>query len=59
MYSKVIEEEDDKMAKTLQKDSDGILIFVSPRVDIPISFCIKLKHYRLACSPPQSQRSFP
>lgn len=59
MYSKAIEEEDNKMAKTLQKDSDGILIFVSPRVDIRISYGIKLKYYRLAYSLPQSQHSFP
>jgi hypothetical protein len=37
MYSKAAEEEDKKMADRWQKDADGILIFVSPRVDI---FCI-------------------
>ena len=32
MYSKMGEKEDDKIAKLWQKDADGILIFVSPRV---------------------------
>jgi hypothetical protein len=30
MYSKMAEEEDNKMADHWQKDADGILIFVSP-----------------------------
>ena len=30
MYFKAIEEEDSKAVETLQKDADGILIFVSP-----------------------------
>jgi hypothetical protein len=59
MYSKAAEEEDNKMAKSLQKDADGILIFVSPRVDIQISLCIKQEHYSLVYSLPQSLRSFP
>jgi hypothetical protein len=37
MYAKVAEEEDDKMAELWQKDADGILIFVSPRVLVHIS----------------------
>jgi hypothetical protein len=32
MYTKMGEKEDDKIAKLWQKDADGILIFVSPRV---------------------------
>jgi hypothetical protein len=32
MYSKMAEEEDNKMADHWQKDADGILIFVSPHV---------------------------
>ena len=32
MYSKMGEKEDDKIAKLWQKDADGILIFVSPRI---------------------------
>jgi hypothetical protein len=40
MYSKTAEEEDNKMADRWQKDADGILIFVSPRVGIRISLCI-------------------
>jgi hypothetical protein len=32
IYSKVSEEEDDKMVDRWQKDADGILIFVSPCV---------------------------
>jgi len=37
MYSKVAEEEDNKMAELWQKDADGILIFVSRRVSVHIS----------------------
>ena len=40
IYSKVAEEEDRKMVERWQKDADGILIFVSPRVDIHSSLCI-------------------
>ena len=36
LYSKASEEEDRKMAESWQKDADGILIFVSPRVGIHI-----------------------
>jgi len=32
IYSKAAEEEDNKMVERWQKDADGILIFVSPRV---------------------------
>jgi hypothetical protein len=31
MYSKIAEEEDDKMIDRCHRDADGILIFVSPR----------------------------
>jgi hypothetical protein len=34
IYSKAAEEEDNKMAERWQKDADGILFFVSPRVAI-------------------------
>ena len=34
MYSKATQEEDNRMVKTLEKDSDGILIFVSLSVGI-------------------------
>ena len=37
MYSKVAEEEDNKMAELWQKDADGILIFVSRRDSVHIS----------------------
>ena len=46
MYSKAIEEEDSKAVETLQKDADGILIFVSSYVSIHISLYIKQGHYR-------------
>jgi hypothetical protein len=59
MYSKASEEEDSKMAESWQKDADGILIFVSLRVDIQISSCLKQEHHRLVYSPPQLLRSFP
>jgi hypothetical protein len=35
-YSESAEDEDDKMVEHWQKDADGILIFVSPRVGIHI-----------------------
>ena len=38
MYSKAAEEEDKNMADRWQKDADGILIFVSPRVGVLLSF---------------------
>jgi hypothetical protein len=34
MYSKIAKEEDDDLVDRWQKDADGILIFVSPSVDI-------------------------
>jgi hypothetical protein len=34
MYSKIAEEEDNKMAERWNRDADVILIFVSPRVSI-------------------------
>jgi len=34
MYSKIAEEEDNKMAERWRRDADVILIFVSPRVSI-------------------------
>ena len=32
MYSKIAEDEDDKMVEHCQRDADGTLIFVSPHV---------------------------
>jgi hypothetical protein len=40
MYSKAADEEDNKMAERWQKDADGILFFVNPRVGIRLSFRI-------------------
>ena len=40
IYSKAAEEEDNKMVERWQKDADGILIFVSPRMDIHADLCI-------------------
>ena len=34
IYSKAAEDEDTKMVERWQKDADGILIFVSPHVDM-------------------------
>ena len=59
MYSKAIEEEDSKAVETLQKDADGILIFVSPYINIHISLYIKQGHYRAVYSLLQSRRSLP
>ena len=41
IYSKAADEEDNKMVDRWQKDADGILIFVSPRVVICVFLCIK------------------
>jgi hypothetical protein len=40
IYSKAAEDEDNKMVESWQKDAEGILIFVSPRVGIRISLYI-------------------
>jgi hypothetical protein len=40
IYSKAADEEDNKMVERWQKDADGILIFVSPRVAICLSLHI-------------------
>ena len=40
MYSKAAEEEDKKMADRWQKDADGILIFVSPRLLASAFICL-------------------
>jgi hypothetical protein len=56
MYSKVAEEEDNKMVDRWQKDADGILIFVSPCIIIHTS--LRLKWSRLVYSLLQSLRSF-
>ena len=40
MYTKAAEEEDNKMVERWQRDADGILIFVSPRLGIRIVLCI-------------------
>ena len=40
IYSKAAEVEDNKMVERWQKDADGILIFVSPRVGIRLSLHI-------------------
>jgi hypothetical protein len=57
IYSKVAEEEDNKMVDRWQKDADGILIFVSPCISIHTS-SLKMEYYRLVYSLLQSLRSF-
>lgn len=44
MYSRAAEEEDKNMADRWQKDADGILIFVSPRVCHSSVFLHILEH---------------
>ena len=58
MYSKIAEEEDNKMTERWQKDADGILIFVSPRVCI-YYYTHKLERCRPVYSLPSSLRYFP
>ena len=40
IYTKAADDEDNKMVERWQKDADGILIFVSPRVGIRLSLNI-------------------
>ena len=42
MYSEIAQQQDNKMAERWQKDADGILIFVSPRIVIHGAMCNKL-----------------
>ena len=57
MYSKAAEEEDNKMVERWQKDADGILIFVSPRVSCPYCLVHKLERHRPVYSLLQSLHS--
>jgi len=42
MYSKIAELEDDKLAERYEKEADGILIFVSPRVNVHLGWASQL-----------------
>ena len=55
MYSQIAKEEDKKVVDSWKKDFDGILIFVSPRVDIHKATPI-YPNYRLVYSRLLSQR---
>jgi hypothetical protein len=60
IYSKAAGDEDNKMVERWQKDADGILIFVSPRVFMRIAiYMYKQEHDRLVYSLPQSLHSLP
>jgi hypothetical protein len=59
IYSKAADDEDNKMVEHWQKDADGILIFVSLRLNIRVSSAHELEHYRLVYSLPQSPLSVP
>ena len=43
IYFNATKEEDDKMVEGWQKDAEGILIFVSPRIGNPCYFMHKLE----------------
>jgi hypothetical protein len=43
MYLKLTEDEDNKMAERWQKDADGILIFVSLRLNVNITQILNQK----------------
>ena len=58
MYTKVAEDEDNKMVETWQKDAKGILIFVSHSIEIHIILCINW-NCRLVYSQPRSPHSLP
>jgi hypothetical protein len=55
LYYTAAEVADNKKVENWQKDADGILIFVSPRVGIHI-IAYKLAHYRPVYFPPQLLR---
>ena len=59
MYSKLAEEEDNKMVDRWQKEAEGILIFVSPNVGIVLKDAPKLELCRPVYSLPSSLRYFP
>ena len=59
MYTKAAVDEDNKMVESWQKDAEGILIFVSPCVDIHTILVHKLEHCRPVYSQPQSPHSLP
>ena len=50
MYSKLSKEEDDELVDRWQKDADGILIFVSPSVDVHTNAHTKSERSRLVFS---------
>ena len=54
VYSEAAKDEDNKRAENWQKDAEGIIIFVSPSVDIHTSFANKPERFRLVYSLPQS-----
>jgi hypothetical protein len=51
MYSKIVQEEDNKIAENHQKSADGVLIFVSPRVARPF-LRASIKHRLVYSLPP-------
>ena len=51
IYSKIVQEEDNKIAENHQKSADGILIFVSPRVAHPF-LCTSIKYRPVYSLPP-------
>jgi hypothetical protein len=52
VYYNAADTEDNKMVESWQKDADGILFFVSPRVGIhPYIIAHKLERYRPVYSP--------
>jgi len=55
MYTRIVEEEDSRMTERWEKEADGVLIFVSPRVDIRKTTPIN-PNYRLVYSRLPSQR---
>jgi hypothetical protein len=58
MYSKIVKEEDNKIAELHQKSADGILIFVSPRVT-PLFIRTSIRIHRAVYTRSQSPYSLP
>jgi hypothetical protein len=56
MYSNIAEKEDDKLTERYQKVADGVLIFVSPRVNVHLGYVNQLERSPVYSQPQSLQR---
>ena len=56
IYSEIAEKEDDKLTERYQKVADGVLIFVSPRVNVRLGCPSQLEHSPVYSQPPSLRR---